>query len=402
MDSLSQAVLGAAVGEAVVGKKLGNKAVLWGALGGTIPDLDIITSPFLSEIQALAFHRGVSHSIAFAIIGGAGFGWLIHRLYNSAYYRNISWLFLSLFVSAIPISMVYFLSGLDEYKYYFTAASFLLAGLIYYFLDKRNADKPPPKIDNPSLREWQWMFFLAFITHALLDCFTMYGTQLFLPFSDYRVAFSTISVADPFGYTLPFLICLLMAMRFDKTSLSRRRWAWAGITISSLYLVFTVWHKQNVYKVFEEQLAAQNISYDRYTLGPYIFSNFLWSITVENEDKFYHGTYSVFDTSPIEFLAIEKNHDLIDAKPDDETIQTLRWFSNDFYNIMERSDGKIQLNDLRYGTFKQLGDMNDYIFRFHLEQQQDGTYAMSAARGGPEDESIVSLLSDLFERISGR
>ena len=42
MDSLSQLVLGAAVGEAVLGRKLGNKAILWGAIGGTIPDLDVL------------------------------------------------------------------------------------------------------------------------------------------------------------------------------------------------------------------------------------------------------------------------------------------------------------------------------------------------------------------------
>jgi len=41
MDSLTQIVLGAAVAEVVGGKKLGNKAPLWGAIAGTIPDLDV-------------------------------------------------------------------------------------------------------------------------------------------------------------------------------------------------------------------------------------------------------------------------------------------------------------------------------------------------------------------------
>ena len=38
MDSLTQIVLGGAVGEAVLGKKVGNRAILWGAVAGTIPD----------------------------------------------------------------------------------------------------------------------------------------------------------------------------------------------------------------------------------------------------------------------------------------------------------------------------------------------------------------------------
>ena len=42
MDSLTQIVLGAAVGEATLGRKVGNKALLWGAIAGTIPDLDVV------------------------------------------------------------------------------------------------------------------------------------------------------------------------------------------------------------------------------------------------------------------------------------------------------------------------------------------------------------------------
>jgi inner membrane protein len=38
MDSLTQIILGAACGEAVLGKKIGNRALLFGAIGGTIPD----------------------------------------------------------------------------------------------------------------------------------------------------------------------------------------------------------------------------------------------------------------------------------------------------------------------------------------------------------------------------
>jgi len=402
MDSVSQIVLGAAMGEVVLGRKLGNKAMFWGALGGTIPDLDVITSPLLSEIDSLIFHRGFSHSISFAVLGGIGIGWLVHKLHESIYYRNTLWTFFSLFISCIPVSIVFFLFGQDHHNYYYAAAAIIIASFIYFFIHKRNASSLHPKIDNPDRKHWQWMFFLAFLTHSLLDCFTMYGTQLFLPFSDYRVAFATISVADPLGYTLPFLICLGVAMRFDKSQLSRRRWTWAGIVITSSYLLFTIWNKENVFKEFDRQLAAQNITYDRYTLGPYIFSNFLWSITVENEDKFYNASYSIFDESPIQFLPIDKNHHLLQDGASDHTIQTLRWFTKDFYNVMLRPDGKIQFNDLRFGTFRQQGELEDFIFRFHLVKEKEGKYLMKATLGGPEEESAVSFSSFLFNRIKGR
>ena len=65
MDSISQLTLGAAVGEVVLGRKVGNKAILWGAIGGTIPDLDVLSAAFMDTIDQLIIHRGFSHSIFF-------------------------------------------------------------------------------------------------------------------------------------------------------------------------------------------------------------------------------------------------------------------------------------------------------------------------------------------------
>ena len=62
MDSLTQIVLGAAVAEASLGKKIGNRAMVWGAIAGTLPDLDVIANGFMSPVDALAFHRGPTHS----------------------------------------------------------------------------------------------------------------------------------------------------------------------------------------------------------------------------------------------------------------------------------------------------------------------------------------------------
>ncbi len=70
MGSLTQIVLGAACGEAILGKKIGYKAMLFGAIDGTIPDLDVIFKKlfFQNNIDHLAFHRGFMHSVIFAFI----------------------------------------------------------------------------------------------------------------------------------------------------------------------------------------------------------------------------------------------------------------------------------------------------------------------------------------------
>ena len=53
MDSLTQIVLGAAVGEIALGRKIGNRALIWGAIGGTIPDLDVLANPFMDDIKIM-------------------------------------------------------------------------------------------------------------------------------------------------------------------------------------------------------------------------------------------------------------------------------------------------------------------------------------------------------------
>ncbi|MBK7944863.1 MAG: metal-dependent hydrolase [Flavobacteriales bacterium] len=66
MDSLTQIVLGAAVGEVVLGRKVGNKAILWGAIAGTIPDLDVLARSLFDPLRANEIHRGITHSILFS------------------------------------------------------------------------------------------------------------------------------------------------------------------------------------------------------------------------------------------------------------------------------------------------------------------------------------------------
>ena len=54
------------------------------------------------------------------------------------------------------------------------------------------------------------MFFLAIITHPILDAQTTWGTQLFWPF-EWRVAVENIFIIDPI-YTLPFLTFLILTV----------------------------------------------------------------------------------------------------------------------------------------------------------------------------------------------
>jgi inner membrane protein len=99
MDSLTQIVLGAAVGEVVLGKKVGNKAMLYGAIAGTIPDFDVFAAYFTDTVSALAIHRGFTHSIVFSVLFAPLFGWIVSRYETYKNFKNWSWLFFWAFVT---------------------------------------------------------------------------------------------------------------------------------------------------------------------------------------------------------------------------------------------------------------------------------------------------------------
>jgi len=400
MDSLTQIILGAATGELVLGKKIGNRAMLWGAVGGTIPDLDVLGGQFLSEIDNLAFHRGISHSILFSVLGAFVFGWVVHKLYQSPYHKwfaIISKVFaLVLVIAALNFVLRIFFPG---NFIPLLISSIVLVTLLVLHIRKTYLTNQWER-PSASLTNWQWLFFWSLFTHPLLDCFTTYGTQLFAPFSDYRVAFNTVSVVD-FGYTLPFLLCLLVAAFLGRTTRARRVWNGVGIAISSAYLLFTVGNKFYMDQKFEEAFTKQEIPVERFTASPTILNNILWSATLETDSVYYLGQYSWFDEVPITFNPVAKGHNLLVNSENDPTIQTLRWFSKDYYNVMD-IDSALQYNDLRFGTFYGKGDSpDDFIFNFRLNQQQDGSYKMTEGRAGPKKGGAGTLFKNLMQRIKG-
>ena len=313
MDSLTQIVLGAACGQIVLGKKIGNKALLFGAIGGTIPDLDVFIGRFLynNEIQAMAFHRGFMHSILFAVVGAFFFGWITFKTYNSG---------------------------------------------------KRKA--------TTTQKDWIWLFFWAIFTHPILDCFTPYGTQLFAPFSDYRVAFNNISVADPL-YTLPFLICIIVTLFFKRKNPKKIKWTKAGIYISSFYLLFTIGNKLYVDTVFKKSFKKAGISMDRFSAQPTILNNILWYAVAETETQYHLTFYSLLDQKPLskKIISVDKNHALIDMS--DENLQTLTWFSNGYYNLSKRTEtGTYKYVDLRYPMINP-EDENSSVFNFTISKKNN-------------------------------
>lgn len=133
MDSVTQLLLGAAVGEATLGRKVGRRALGWGAACGTLPDLDVFL-PYADAVQEFTWHRSFSHSLLVLAALTPLLVWLITRIHPQT---RTHW------------------------------------------------------------RGWGALVYLVFATHVLLDSFTVYGTQIFWPLVATPMTWSTIFIIDP-------------------------------------------------------------------------------------------------------------------------------------------------------------------------------------------------------------
>lgn len=133
MDSVTQAVLGAGIQGALLGRFQGRRALVYGAVLATVPDLDVLMR-YPDPVSLMTYHRGFSHSI-FVLTGLALLlAWLIRKYWPQAPYSGRR-LFLTL--------------------------------------------------------------WLVLVTHPVLDAFTVYGTQLFWPLPSIPESWSAIFIIDP-------------------------------------------------------------------------------------------------------------------------------------------------------------------------------------------------------------
>ncbi len=307
MDSLSQIVLGAAVGEVMLGKRIGNKAQLLGAVAGTIPDLDVFmtvlsTDPFAS----LILHRGYSHSMFFHILLALPFAWMTYRGFK----RNISF------------------------------------------------------------GKWYAFWYLGFFTHTILDCFTTFGTQLLLPFTNHQVGFNNIAVVDPF-WTLPFMIFLLICLFIRREKPARLKMAWGGVSWAVLYMGFTFVNKYNVHQHFSEELTRQGIVYENLSTSPSIFNNFLWSGIARSGDTLYVGEYSWLQERPtIKWHAYACNPEAFERWGDRRAVETLLWFGQGM-SIAEEVGDELHVTTLKWGRgdFTKTDTKDTFPFYWRLYQE---------------------------------
>ncbi len=308
MDSITQVVLGAAVGEILLGRKLGNKALLLGAIGGTIPDLDVIYNLFSDDpIQNLRIHRAYSHSMFTHLILSIPLAWL-----------SVKW-----------------------------------------------------NRQSISFNRWYLFWFLVLFTHALLDCCTTYGTQFFLPFTNYQVAFNNISVIDPL-YTLPFLFILAGCLFIKRTNPLRRKFLWTSIAVSSAYMLATFVLKYDVHNKFQDSLVSNKIKFTELNSTPTILNAVLWSAIAFDDSMIHVGEYSYLKKNDvIVWNSYPRNLNEM-AGYDSDALKTVEWFSDGNYFVKQLSNDTLAFYNVKWGRGRFDTAEPDSAFIFYWKFYKEG------------------------------
>ena len=330
MDSVTQVLLGASVGVAVMGRRTALwKSALWGGVAGLLPDLDVLLDhgdPVLNMIR----HRAESHALLLLTLFAFPMAWAVSRIHRQ-----------------------------------------------------------------PQLyARWCWAIMLALVTHPLLDLMTIYGTQVFQPFTDEAYGLGSIFIVDPV-YSLPLLAGVIAALRVKRTGLALRINAWA-LAFSTAYLAWSAVGQAWVTQHARQSLQAQGLPSQQLLVTPAPFNTVLWRVVALDGERFHEGFYSFLDGDrAVRFVAHDRGGALAAENSQHPQLQRLMRFSDGFFKI-ERANGRLVVTDLR------MGQEPSYVFAFDIGPSLQEGQIPEPAQQQTRRLDVGAGLSWLWQRLLGR
>ena len=288
MDPLSQGIVGMTASQVVATRKEVLVAGLLGFLSGMVADLDIFIHSTEDPLLFLEYHRQFTHSIIFMPFGA------------------------------------------------------LICATFFWFFFKSFSKKRPL----PYKRIYLYSF-VGYASHALLDSCTSYGTQLYWPFSNERVAWNTISIIDPL-FTIPLILIIAVA-----TFRRSRNIAIIAASYALIYLCLGYVQENRA------STAARHLADNRghqpinITVKPSFMNLLVWKSFYEHRGRYYVdairvlNTDSYFKGSSTPILNIARDFPWLDRTSQQAAdIERFRWFSANHLAI--DPDDPNRIIDIRY------------------------------------------------------
>jgi len=338
MDLITQITLGATVGQFGYSRQLGKRALVWGGVGGLIPDLDVVVKIMSNPYAEVLYHRGISHSLFFGPVVGSLLGYFL-------------W--------------------------------------CYYGREKDH------------LRTWIGLMIAALITHPLLDVMTVYGTQLLAPFSNHRFVFSAIPIIEPI-YTIPLILCNLWGILWGHHRLAWNQVISGLILfLTTCYLFLGLSINEQATRFVEKQLHSEKVIPEKVNVYTTMFQLPLRRVVVHTQNEYWIGLVSMWSPSPIQWMKFPKvSEKLFQEFEKTDDFQIYDWFTNGDYAYIAEPKGSLvnlKMTDLRYG-FKDDSILG--IWGLQMEVDQDGKILSQITKSGIDRTKTLKrflYIQDIFE-----
>jgi inner membrane protein len=337
LDSLTHIVIGAAIGELILGKQLGRKAMLVGALAKTIPDFDIFYTGLEDPFKYMCHHRGHTHSL----------------LWETLYAFPIAYLFYRLFSKKV------------------------------------------------SFKRWAWLFLACLWGHSLLDVCTNFGTQLFLPVTNHLYSFNNLAIIDIFfTLPMIVLLIIGLCMKNNSSAriqFSRSVliycFLYLGFTFGNKVYANRLFEKSLEENKIHYSQSITNPTILNNFLWYGIASNDSMLYIAENS--------LLFPKEKMEWLSYPRNQYLLENHSDVKNRNALLWFSKGFdlseqngdtLNVYSVKFGRtnMTLKDMR-GTF-------GFYYRLHTI---NGKPSMTMFEPKLSQKEFKEGVLDLYSRVLG-
>ncbi len=286
MDSLSQIALGAAVSVAVMGRRTAVwKAALWGAVAGTLPDLDVLIDQG-DVIRNMVLHRAESHSLFWLTLFSLPFAGLVARLHSEWGLLRRWWLALWLALVTHPL--------LDAMTVYGTQLA------------------------------------LPFSNH---------------PFGVDSIFIIDLFYTLP----LLVGVIWVLATRGEHQGHIGQRANAVGLVLSTVYLAWGFAAQQQVEQIARASLAQQGIVAEHLLVTPTPFNTVLWRVVAISGDEYHEGFYSLLDAQPkMAFDRFPRGNTLAAELQGIDSVQRIVAFTKGFYKL-EQQGSRLLISDLRMG-----------------------------------------------------
>jgi inner membrane protein len=223
---------------------------------------------------------------------------------------------------------------------------------------------------------------------------TIYGTQVFQPFTDEAYGLGSMFIVDPV-YSLPLLVGVVAALRVKTVGRALAINSWA-LVFSTAYLAWSALGQAWVTQHVRQSLQSQGLPSQHMMVTPAPLSTLVWRVVALDGERFHEGFYALMDGGrTIRFVAHERGGALARQHGDHPQLQRLARFTDGFFKVQRQGENLV-VTDLR------MGQEPDYVFSFDIGPPLQAGQIHPVAEQRSRRMNVGEGLQWLGQRMLGR